>query len=315
MNRPPRQAAAPPISQSPCFSTGGTVIQRRRLVRLYPSVLFFSLDQEKHNWVMTSIYFMELLAGVVMLIIGALLVLFRWPELCQVRDAVNETETRILRRAAIYCRTVAQKQHPACGLLTTGGGGSAQGRERVLSTYPGREICVSVRPVLHRPHDMALFFPGCRPGAASDGDTVCPSSCPYTLSASAPEIARCCDTCVHSSSPRAQLTSPPLAASPAPLVFAPPHQPDCWHDGHRTTKHQTPAPANFRAQVWQLHRRIKCYIVLSVIATVVDLAIGIGGVVYVVYEKYKPALIVATWTMRCASEWCRRSAIAPSCSC
>lgn len=143
MNRPPRQAAAPPISQSPCFSTGGTVIQRRRLVRLYPSVLFFSLDQEKHNWVMTSIYFMELLAGVVMLIIGALLVLFRWPELCQVRDAVNETETRILRRAAIYCRTVAQKQHPACGLLTTGGGGVSPGaRTRTQHVSRKRDLRV-----------------------------------------------------------------------------------------------------------------------------------------------------------------------------
>lgn len=51
-------------------------------------------------------------------------------------------------------------------------------------------------------------------------------------------------------------------------------------------------------QVWRLHRRIKCYIILSVVATVVDLAIGVGGVVYVLYEQYKPGLIVATWTMR-----------------
>eukprot|EP00903_Cladosiphon_okamuranus_P021828 g20071.t2 len=51
-------------------------------------------------------------------------------------------------------------------------------------------------------------------------------------------------------------------------------------------------------QVWQLNRRIKCYILLSVIATVVDLAIGIGGLVYVVYREYAPTLIVATWTMR-----------------
>ncbi|CAM9325465.1 unnamed protein product [Pylaiella littoralis] len=51
-------------------------------------------------------------------------------------------------------------------------------------------------------------------------------------------------------------------------------------------------------QVWQLHRRIKYYIALSATATVVDLAIGIGGVVYVVHSQYMPTLIVATWTMR-----------------
>lgn len=60
-----------------------------------------------------------------------------------------------------------------------------------------------------------------------------------------------------------------------------------------------PAPST-SLKVWQLHRRIKCYIVLSVVATVVDLAIGIGGVVYVVYEP-ATTLIVATWTMRCAA--------------
>eukprot|EP00752_Nemacystus_decipiens_P002513 g2360.t1 len=51
-------------------------------------------------------------------------------------------------------------------------------------------------------------------------------------------------------------------------------------------------------QVWQFHRRIKCYIALSVIATVVDLAIGVGGVIYVLHRQYVPTLIVATWTMR-----------------
>lgn len=50
--------------------------------------------------------------------------------------------------------------------------------------------------------------------------------------------------------------------------------------------------------MWQLHRRIKCYITLSVVATAVDLAIGVGGVVFLLYEDTKPYLIVATWTMR-----------------
>lgn len=44
--------------------------------------------QDKHNWVLASIFFMELIAGVAMAIIGALLVIFRWPELRQVRRSV-----------------------------------------------------------------------------------------------------------------------------------------------------------------------------------------------------------------------------------
>ena len=50
--------------------------------------------------------------------------------------------------------------------------------------------------------------------------------------------------------------------------------------------------------MWHLHRRIKFYIFLSLIAIVVDLAIGIGGVVYVLDSRYKATLIVVTWTMR-----------------
>ncbi|CAM9897288.1 unnamed protein product [Scytosiphon promiscuus] len=49
-------------------------------------------------------------------------------------------------------------------------------------------------------------------------------------------------------------------------------------------------------QVWRLHRRIKCYIALSMIATLVDLAIGVGGVVYLVTSW--EILIVLSWTMR-----------------
>ncbi|CAN0348466.1 unnamed protein product [Laminaria digitata] len=51
-------------------------------------------------------------------------------------------------------------------------------------------------------------------------------------------------------------------------------------------------------QVWRLHRRIKFYIFLSLIAIVVDLAIGIGGIVYVLDQRYKATLIMVTWTMR-----------------
>lgn len=51
-------------------------------------------------------------------------------------------------------------------------------------------------------------------------------------------------------------------------------------------------------KVWGLHRRIKFYMTLTVIAILVDLSLGIGGVVYVLHEEYKPALIVATWTAR-----------------
>lgn len=41
--------------------------------------------QNKHDWVRSSVFYMELLTGGVMLIVGLLLVTFRWPELCQVR--------------------------------------------------------------------------------------------------------------------------------------------------------------------------------------------------------------------------------------
>lgn len=51
-----------------------------------PACVLFPLTQGKHDWLLTSTYFMELLAGVAMLIIGTLLVLFRWTELRQVGD-------------------------------------------------------------------------------------------------------------------------------------------------------------------------------------------------------------------------------------
>lgn len=77
--------------------------------------------------------------------------------------------------------------------------------------------------------------------------------------------------------------------------------PDCA----RTRPHHKTRSRATLAKVWQLHRQTKNYILLTVIATVVDLAIGVGGVVSVIYEQYMPALIVATWTMRCAtSSYC-----------
>ena len=71
----------------------------------------------------------------------------------------------------------------------------------------------------------------------------------------------------------------------------------CW----RASTHHTPPASATLLKVWQLHRRIKCYIALSVIATVVDLAIGVGGVIYLFHRQHAPTLIVATWTMRCAA--------------
>lgn len=57
-------------------------------------------------------------------------------------------------------------------------------------------------------------------------------------------------------------------------------------------------PVETNAQVWQLHARIKFYMILTAIGIIVDLAIGIGGVVYVLHERYKVVLIAVTWTMR-----------------
>lgn len=54
----------------------------------------------------------------------------------------------------------------------------------------------------------------------------------------------------------------------------------------------------FSLQVWKLHGRIKFYIVLTIIAVMVDLSIGIGGIVYVLHYHLKPPLIAATWTAR-----------------
>lgn len=51
--------------------------------------------QNKHRWVLTSIFYMELLGGAAMLVIGSLLVTFRWPELCQVRQAKNRCRVHV----------------------------------------------------------------------------------------------------------------------------------------------------------------------------------------------------------------------------
>ena len=73
--------ACPPAVSLP--GNFGSTILALRFVACVPGAC-----QAKHNWVLTSIFFMELLAGVTMAIIGALLVIFRWPELCQVGRAV-----------------------------------------------------------------------------------------------------------------------------------------------------------------------------------------------------------------------------------
>lgn len=51
------------------------------------------------------------------------------------------------------------------------------------------------------------------------------------------------------------------------------------------------------AQVLSVHRRIKFYFGLTMIAIFVDLAIGVGGVLYLVGGK-DPMYIAVTWTMR-----------------
>lgn len=38
-------------------------------------------------------------------------------------------------------------------------------------------------------------------------------------------------------------------------------------------------------ECWKIHRRIRFYFGLTVIAIVVDLALGVGGVVYVVNDR------------------------------
>lgn len=38
-------------------------------------------------------------------------------------------------------------------------------------------------------------------------------------------------------------------------------------------------------ECWNIHRRIRFYFGLTVIAIVVDLALGVGGVIYVAYNR------------------------------
>lgn len=52
---------------------------------LFPELTPSPVRQDKHNWVMISIFFVELLAGVIMAIVVLWLMVFRRPELHQVR--------------------------------------------------------------------------------------------------------------------------------------------------------------------------------------------------------------------------------------
>lgn len=51
-------------------------------------------------------------------------------------------------------------------------------------------------------------------------------------------------------------------------------------------------------QVWQLHNRIKFYFALTVIAIMVDLTIGIGGLIYITNERFSSIAITTSWAMR-----------------
>lgn len=78
----------------------------------------------------------------------------------------------------------------------------------------------------------------------------------------------------------------------------------CADGSSQTYQHQCSLFFLSFLQVWHLHRRIKAYIALSTIATLVDLAIGVGGVVYVLNSQ--EIIIVLTWTMRLVFclRWC-----------
>lgn len=54
---------------------------------------------------------------------------------------------------------------------------------------------------------------------------------------------------------------------------------------------------NWKTQVWKHHRRIKYYFGLTVVAIVVDLAIGVGGILYLLTDE-QARIIATTWTMR-----------------
>lgn len=50
-------------------------------------------------------------------------------------------------------------------------------------------------------------------------------------------------------------------------------------------------------QCWKVHRRVKFYFCLTVIAIVVDLCIAIGGILFLTWDK-DPRLVQVTWSMR-----------------
>lgn len=73
------------------------------------------IRQDKNKWVLTSIFYIELLSGLAMLVIGSLLVLFRWPELCQVSTGTRRSK---------YCRSSARP----------GGAGGGRAGRKVSNT-------------------------------------------------------------------------------------------------------------------------------------------------------------------------------------
>lgn len=53
-------------------------------------------------------------------------------------------------------------------------------------------------------------------------------------------------------------------------------------------------------QVWRVHRRVRFYIALSLIAIVVDLGVGIGGMQYLIGRQ--PLYTSVSWTVRCGTD-------------
>lgn len=50
-------------------------------------------------------------------------------------------------------------------------------------------------------------------------------------------------------------------------------------------------------QCWVIHRRIKYYFGLTVIATTVNLVLGINGILFLIWDR-DPLLLAVSWTMR-----------------
>lgn len=76
-------------------------------------------------------------------------------------------------------------------------------------------------------------------------------------------------------------------------------------NGHQSSPHdEYPPPPRYSLgllllrQVWHLHRRIKYYMGLTLIAIIVDLGVGMGGIMFVLTEE--PLYMVVTWAARCA---------------